>query len=412
MTDRGMVIIGAGEAGARAALELRDLGWNGPVTLVGEEKFPPYERPPLSKQSLTTGVEPEPACVLDQALAAERNIRLVTGARAVGIDRYGHSVTLEDGTKLPYERLLLATGARPRKLALEHSDLSQICYLRTFPDAVALRKRLRPGSHVAVIGGGFIGLEVAASAKELGCAVTLIEAAPRILMRGVPEAIARMVEARHRESGVVMKIGTGLARIRLEDGKSIIQLADGSAVTCDVLVAGIGAMPVTELAAECGLEIENGIKVNERLATSDPDIFGAGDCCSFPHPLYDHRRIRLEAWRNAQDHGMHAAGAMLGSTTAYAAVPWFWSDQYDLTLQVAGLPDLAKITVNRDLGEAGMLYFHLTEEGRLIAASGAGSDAQIAKEIRWAQMLIEHQSYPDLEQLAKPGVKLKSLLPA
>ncbi len=404
-----MVIVGAGESGARAAIELRNKGWSGLITMIGEEKLAPYERPPLSKQLLTVKEEPKPIFI-NQELAQQHNIRLVIGKKAEQIDRNTHTVKLEDGSSVSYERLLLATGARPRKIALNDSDLTKLLYLRTFADALTLRNRLRPDTRVAVIGGGFIGLEVAASAVERGCSVTIVEAAPRILMRGVPEAIARMVETRHLAAGVTMKVGTGIQRIVMEGEQHVILFTDGTKLLCDSIVVGIGAIPETTLASESGLDIENGIKADERLTTSDPDIFAAGDCCSFPHSMYGGRRIRLEAWRNAQEQGMHAAGSMLGGTDLYSVIPWFWSDQYEQTLQVTGLPDAGEVTVSRDLGEAGKLFFHLNQEGRMIAASGFGSSKGIAKEIRVAEMLIERGAAPLLEQLTQPHVKLKTLL--
>lgn len=412
MSEFGMVIVGAGEAGTRAAVELRNQGWSGPITLIGEEKRAPYELPPLSKGILLAETEPSPVFILDIEKLSQHEIRFLSGSTTTQIDRAGHTVKLADGQQVGYERLLLATGARPRKLSLEGSDCSSLLYLRSFSDALSLRGRLCPGKHVAVIGGGFIGLEVAASAIKRGCSVTLIEVGPRILMRGVPKEIADIVEARHREAGVVFKIGVAIERIEGTDQGNTIALADGTRISCDAIVVGIGAVPETSLAAGCGLEIENGVRADERLATSDPDIFTIGDCCSFPHPLYEGRRIRLEAWRNAQDQGMHVVQNMLGAAEAYTALPWFWSDQYEQTLQVTGLTDCGEITVNRDLGDVGKLYFHLSGDGRLLAASGIGPGTSISKDIRLAEMLIQKQVKLDPNALSRPDVKLKSLLNA
>ncbi|WP_220471176.1 NAD(P)/FAD-dependent oxidoreductase [Cohnella cholangitidis] len=309
--------------------------------------------------------------------------------------------------------MLLATGANPRKLSVNGNAAEEMLYLRTFADAIRIRERLQPGKRVAVIGGGFIGLEVAASAVTKGCEVTLVEVAPRILMRGVPEQIAAMVEERHRAAGVQFKIGLMIDSVDKEvGGEYVISLADGTTVRCDVIVTGIGAIPEMTLAVASELEVDNGVKVNELLATGDPDIFAAGDCCSFPHPLYGGKRIRLEAWRNAQDQGTHVAGNMLGASAPYAALPWFWSDQYDQTLQVAGLSESTDTTVVRDLGEAGKLFFHVSAEGILVSVSGMGPTGGIAKEFRLAEMLIEKQARPELEALANPGKKLKELLRA
>jgi 3-phenylpropionate/trans-cinnamate dioxygenase ferredoxin reductase subunit len=410
VSEFGMVIVGAGEAGARAAVELRTQGWSGPITLIGEQKRTPYELPPLSKGLLLTENEPSPIFILDNEKLLQHDIRFLSGCTTTKIDREGHSLVLADGRQIGYERLLLATGARPRKLSLECSDVSNLLYLRTFSDALALRGRLYPGKHIAVIGGGFIGLEVAASAIERGCSVTLIEVGPRILMRGVPKEIADTVEARHRAAGVEFRIGVAIDRIEGSDHGNVIALADGTRINCDAVVVGIGAIPETSLAAECGLEIDNGVRADQMLATSDPDIFAAGDCCSFPHHLYGDKRIRLEAWRNAQDQGTHVVRNMLGAAEPYTAIPWFWSDHYEQTLQVTGLADFGEVTVKRDLGDAGKLYFHLSGDGRLLAASGVGPGTSISKDIRLAEMLIERQVKLDPDALAKPDVKLKALL--
>jgi 3-phenylpropionate/trans-cinnamate dioxygenase ferredoxin reductase subunit len=410
MADLGMVIVGAGEAGARAAVELRTEGWNGPITLIGKEKLAPYERPPLSKSSLIDENEPLPMTILDEAKQSQYNIQLVTDSSVDKIDREKHAIELNNGQNVRYERLLLATGAYPRQLSLEDSDTTDLLYLRTFADSLALRSRFLPGKHIAIIGAGFIGLEVAASAREKGCSVTVIEVAPRILMRGVPEEIANLVEARHRQAGVAFKLGIGLQSIvKTRDGHAIT-LVDGSVIPCDTVVVGIGAVPATSLAALSGLTVENGIWTDETLATSDSDIFAAGDCCSFPHGLYGGKRIRLEAWRNAQDQGTHAAHNMLGASQPFLEIPWFWSDQYDQTLQVTGLPDYGVKTVVRHLSESDKFFFHLTDESQLVAASAVGVNAKIAKDIRLSEMLIQKQAVLDPNDLANPEVKLKGLL--
>jgi 3-phenylpropionate/trans-cinnamate dioxygenase ferredoxin reductase subunit len=412
MRDNGMVIVGAGEAGARAAVELRTQGWKGGITIIGDENRYPYERPPLSKQQLSGEEAPQPVTIVDEARLRELDIQLLAGDKAVRIDREGHAVELASGARVSYAKLLLATGASPRRLAANGDGAQEMLYLRTFADALRLRTHLKPGNRIAVIGGGFIGLEVAASAVALGCEVTLVEIAARILMRGVPAEIASMVEERHRAAGVRFKTGVLIDRVEKEGEELVLKLADGTAIRCDAIVTGIGAIPAATLAEECGLDIENGVKVDAALATSDPDIYAAGDCCSFPHPLYGGRRIRLEAWRNAQDQGTHAAGNMLGAGLPYEALPWFWSDQYDQTLQVAGLSDGADTTVTRDLGEAGKLFFHIAGDGSVAAVSGMGPAGAFAKEFRLAEMLIERRARPEPAALSDPGRKLKELLRA
>jgi len=408
----GMLIIGAGECGARAAVALREGGYDGPVTLVGREPHLPYERPPLSKDAMVSEAEPTPKLVGDRQFFADHRIDCVTGTSAISTDRAARSVMLADGRILSYDKLLLATGAAPRQLPLPGADGSRCAYLRTHDDALRIRGALKPGNHIAILGGGFIGLEIAASARKRGARVTVIEALPRILTRGVTEDIARVIDARHRAEGVVLACGKGVSALRESASGIEIALSDGSSVAVDLLVIGIGAVPVTDLAQKAGLAIENGIAVDEHLRTSDPDIYAAGDCCSFPLPIYGGRRVRLECWRNAQDQGALAARNMLGTGESVSAVPWFWSDQYDLTLQIAGLPDEGKQAVRRDLSESAFILFHLANDGRLVSASGIGPGNIVAKDIRLAEMLIAKRAMPDPAALAQPQVKLKSLLAA
>ena len=252
-------------------------------------------------------------------------------------------------------RGLGASGCRAPNVAL---------MLRTFEDSAALRERFHRGARIAIIGGGFIGLELAASARALGCAVQVVEAAPRVLQRATPPEISTIIAERHQREGVEIFTGVGVAGFAREGASEIVTLADGRRLEADAIVVGVGAAPETSLAAAAGLAIDNGVAVDGRLRASDPDIFAVGDCASFPHPLFGGRRMRLEAWRNAFDQGAFVARALLGADAEYEAVPWFWSDQYDLCLQIAGLPDAGVETVTRDLGGGALLLFHLAADGQ------------------------------------------------
>jgi 3-phenylpropionate/trans-cinnamate dioxygenase ferredoxin reductase component len=403
MTEAGMVIVGGGMAGARAIVGLRANGWEGPITLISEETLLPYDRPPLSKAMLTEEQEPSPSYLLDESMIASLKARFVRGARAVSIDRTAKAVVLDDGRAISYSKLLLATGAKPRRLTIEGGELAYT--LRDFADGDHLRSRLRASASAAIVGGGFIGLEVAASARKLGCSVTLIEAQPRILMRGVPEEIASVVHARHVEAGVTMEVGTALQAIETNG----VLLADGRKVKADIVIAGIGAAPEVALAQGAGLTVENGVTCDETLRTSDHDIYAAGDCCSFPHALFGNKRMRLEAWRNATDQANVATANMLGHSKAYTAVPWFWSDQHDLSLQIAGSPADGVTTVRRQVGE-GFVIFHLDSAGRLVGASGIGPGNSIARDVKLAEMLIAREATPPADALADAAVQLKALL--
>ncbi|WP_438755100.1 NAD(P)/FAD-dependent oxidoreductase [Pararhizobium sp. O133] len=405
-----IVIIGAGECGARAAFALREKGFDGRVTLVGAEEHLPYERPPLSKDSLLHGHAPK--LVSDAAEYAAAGIEVMTGSSADSIDPTGKTVKLSSGESLAYDQLLLTTGARPRPFPGLSGNNHRIRTLRTHGDAVEIRNALQPGKHLAVIGGGFIGLELAATARKLGVEVTVVESLPRILTRGVPEAVAEIVADRHRAEGVELLCGVKIEDLSEDSDAARIQLADGRTMAADMIVVGIGAVPNVELARDAGLAIDNGIAVDEHLRTSAPDIFAAGDCCSFPLSHYGGRRMRLEAWRNAHDQGNLAAANLMGEQATVSAVPWFWSDQYDLTLQVAGMADGSTVTVRRDIADGAFILFHLDETGRLIAASGIGTGNAVARDIRLAEMMIAAGARPDPDALAAPGTKLKSLLAA
>jgi len=407
---RGMLIIGAGECGGRAAFALREFGYDGPVMLVGGEPHLPYERPPLSKDALLSEAVPDPKWIGARQNYEIAGIRCLMARTATSIDRAAKTVALSDGVSLPYDRLLLATGAEPRRLAAADAAGARVAYLRTHADALAVRGHLTVGSHIAIVGAGFIGLELAASARRRGAKVTILEAQPRILMRGVPGEIASVVADRHLREGVDLRCGSRITSFTGRPDGVTIELEGSDKIDADLVVVGIGAAPIVGLAERAGLAIDNGIAVDAFLATSDPDIFAAGDCCSFPLSLYAGRRVRLESWRSAQEQGSLAARNMLGAAEAVSSVPWFWSDQFDLTLQMAGLADDAERTVRRDFGEKTFILFHLDSDGRLIAASGIGPGNAIARDIRLAEMLIAKAARPVTTDLASPDVKLKSLL--
>lgn len=409
--SRGVAIVGAGECGARAALSLREKGYDGPIELIGVERHLPYERPPLSKAVLAEDNAPARFVTSEAALAAA-GISHRAGIDVLAIDRDLKRVALGDGTSLVYDKLLLATGARPRKLERDGIEIPGIVYLRTLDDCVALRDRLCPGSRLLVLGGGFLGLEIAATATARGVHVTVIETQRRIMMRGVPEPIAAVVAARHAEAGVEIHCDMQVARIDTGPTGAAVTLADGRTFIGDLLVASVGAVPNTGLATASGLAVTGGILVDAQLTTSDPDVFAAGDCCAFPLASHDGRIVRLESWRSATNQAEVAAANIMGERRSYVAVPWFWSDQYELTLQVAGLADPDLATVHRDLGDGAFILFHLDNTGRLLAASGIGPGGAVARDIRLAEMLIARRAQPDPALLASADAKLKAMLAA
>ena len=396
-----VVVIGAGEAGVRVCVALREQGFDGELALIGEERRLPYERPPLSKGALLAGDAP---VIADARRFAELRVDFLGGVAATAIDRATHQVALSDGSSRAYDKLVLATGARPRRLDLPGAD--HCLTLRTQEDILALRERLREGARAVIVGAGFIGLELAATMRAQGCAVTVVEAAGRVLQRATPPDISALVEARHRAEGVEILLRAGVAGFE----SACVHLTDGGRLRADFILLGVGAVPEVTLAREAGLALDNGIAVDSRLITSDPDILAVGDCASFPHPLFGGRRLRLEAWRNAFDQGVFAARSLMGGQDLYQAIPWFWSDQYDRCLQIAGVPDAGERTIVRELGEGARLLFHLAKDGRLVAVGGWGALGQIAKEVRIGEMLIARGATPDPEALASPSAKLKGML--
>ena len=390
----GMVIIGAGECGTRAAFALREAGWAGPVTLIGAEPGLPYERPPLSKPG-EAGVRRKPIC--DAAALAGAGIDYRPGAVVQGIDPAARRVMLAGGS-LGYDRLLLATGARPRRLSCPGADLARD--FRSHADAEAVFAAAR--GPVAIIGAGLIGMELAAVLRGMGLPVTVIEAGPAPLSRAVPPRFAAALYQRHLAEGVMFRLGETVAGIDAEG----VALASGRRVPAGLVVSAIGVSPDIALARDAGLATGDGILTDGRLVTSDPHILAAGDCAAVALPGGGH--LRQESWRSARAQAEAAAQTMLGRGEDFAALPWFWSDQYDLGLQVAGLPRPDHATILRRQGDAEIAFS--LDGGRLVAAAGLGPGASVARDIKLAEMLIAAGLSPAPEALADPGVELKTLL--
>lgn len=392
----GMVIIGAGECGVRAAFALREQGYEGAITLLGAEKSLPYERPPLSK-----GGAGDAKPIREASAYEEARIDLRRDVSVLQLRLDEKQVHLSDEGLLSYDKLLIATGARARMF----SALAGCKTLRTDEDARKIHSYLKPGARIGIIGGGFIGLELAAVARERQCEVTVIEAAPRLLGRAVPAEIAQTIQDRHEAAGVRLVFGQG---VRQASMKTIV-LGNGEALEFDLVVAGVGAVPNTELAESAGLNVENGIVVDNGFRTSDPHVFAAGDCCNFE---WRGARVRLESWKAAQDQGAHVAAAMLGAQEVYGKVPYFWSDQYDLTLQAAGIFDLTRPVQSRPAGQGTCIVFQCDVEGRLEAAAGIGVGKSAAKDLRILEKLIERGAQVDAAALADPDQNLKRFLKA
>jgi 3-phenylpropionate/trans-cinnamate dioxygenase ferredoxin reductase subunit len=331
-----IVIIGAGQAAAKAVETLRGAGHDRPIVLVGEESHPPYQRPPLSKKYLAGEADAEALRLKAEDFYAGSGVDLKLATRVDALDPAAHRVLLAGGATVPYSQLLIATGARPRRLPLTGASLAGVVTLRSIADVDAIRAQLAQAERIVVIGGGYIGLEVAAVACTRGHRVTVLEGQDRVLARVVAEPMSRHFEDLHRGRGVDLRNGVRIAELTGSERVSGVLLADGTLIPADLVLVAIGAEPNDELARVAGLAVDDGIVVDTSTRTSAPEIFAAGDCTRFPSRRYG-RAIRLESVQNAIDQAKAAALAMLGEAQNYDPVPWFWSDQYDVKLQIAGL---------------------------------------------------------------------------
>jgi 3-phenylpropionate/trans-cinnamate dioxygenase ferredoxin reductase subunit len=332
----GVIIAGGGQGGYQAAASLRTEGYEGPITIVSEDPHIPYQRPPLSKAFVLGKQDGDRLLLRPEAFYAERNIELLLGERVHSIDRSSLSVRLRSGTSRTYDWLVLATGASNRKLPVKGAELDGVCYVRTLDEATDLKARLEAARNVVVIGGGFIGLEIAATSRILGKQVTVLEVLPRLMARAVAPVLSDYFLQSHREKGVDVRLASGCTEI-LGSGKATgVVLIDGSVLPADLVVVGIGVAPNVELAREAGLAISNGIAADEFLKTSDEKIFAIGDCVEYPNPFAG-GRVRLESVQNAVDNAVAVARTITGKPAPYNAVPWFWSDQFEIRLQMAGL---------------------------------------------------------------------------
>jgi 3-phenylpropionate/trans-cinnamate dioxygenase ferredoxin reductase subunit len=400
------IIVGAGQAGGWAAIAMRQAGFAGRIVLIGEEASRPYERPPLSKAVLTEAQEPPVAYFHTLERYAEQGIELLLGREVVEVDGAAHCVRLRDGAVLPYDRLLLTVGGRARHLPAPGGE--KALYLRTIEDARLIRARLGDARRVVCIGAGVIGLEIASSARARGAEVTVLEALPRAMGRSVSPEGAAFVETLHREAGVALHFGVIVDAIEdAPSGGYSVACRDGEAFGCDAVIAGVGMQRNLSLAERAGLAMEGGIVVDALGRTSDPDIYAAGDVTAFHHPVFD-RRLRLESWRHAQNHGIAVGKAMCGDTAPYDDIPWFWTDQHGVNLQVAGLPaDAVQTIVRAHAPPSVFTAVHLAGDGSVVGVTAANNP----REIRAGQSLIRSRRPIDPVALADPAVPLQRLIP-
>jgi 3-phenylpropionate/trans-cinnamate dioxygenase ferredoxin reductase subunit len=370
-----VVIVGGGQAGFQVASALRGKKFAGPITILAEEPVLPYQRPPLSKEYLKGEVAEHQVLLRPHEFYATRNIEIRLGTRVVAIDRGKERVALANGETLAYDSLVLATGARVRPLPVPGTELAGVVYLRTLADSTALKPLLAAARNVVVIGGGFIGLECASVSATLGRNTTVLEAADRLMGRVVSPVLSAYYHDLHHSRGVDVRLGAAVTELHGIDGHvAKVRSADGSDLPADLVIIGIGIVPNDDLAAAAGLPCDRGIVVDATLRTADPSIYAIGDCAAFPHPMA-RVLVRLESVQNAVDQGKTVADAILGEAKPYTAVPWFWSDQYDAHLQIAGLCQNYDETVTLGevaAGQFSVLYFR---DGALIAIDSVNKAA-------------------------------------
>ena len=398
----GIVIIGAGHAAGQAAASLRQAKFAGPITIIGDEAHVPYQRPPLSKQYLAGTQLADKVYLRAEKFYADKDIQLMLDTRATQIDPSTKTINLDNGETIAYEKLLISTGSRPRKLSIEGSDLSGIHYLRTMDDVDGIRADVKPGANLVIVGGGYIGLEVAAVGIELGMNVHVLEMEERILQRVTTPEMSAYYHKLHTDRGVHIHTQTGVTGFSGNGSVEKVLCGDES-FDADIVIVGIGIIPNTEIAEEAGIHCENGIVVDDHCRTSDRDIYAAGDCTNHPNPLMN-KRLRLESVPNAMDQARVSTANMLGDDKVYAAIPWFWSDQYDLKLQMVGFSADGDSQVLRgDMDTHQFAIFYL-KDGKVVAADAVNSP----KEFMLCKQLVGKPA--DAAKLADPETDLKSLL--
>jgi 3-phenylpropionate/trans-cinnamate dioxygenase ferredoxin reductase subunit len=407
----GTLIVGAGYAAGELAIKLRQGGYEAPITMAGAEAHLPYHRPPLSKSFLSGETAHDELLLRPEAIYTKSNIAFLPNTRVTAIDRAAHTATLHNGRALHYDKLVLATGGQARVLPCPGADLAGVHTLRTLDDVTAIRAYLTPGARLVIIGGGYIGLEVAAVAVKLGVEVTVIEAAPRVLARVAGMEISAFYEKAHRDAGVTVLTGQSVTALTAlpENPAHVgaVLLADGRTLPADFVIAGVGLVANTQLAEAAGLKVDNGIWVDEYCRTDDPDVLAIGDCANHPSAFLG-RRVRLESVPNALEQARVAADTICGKLVPYGAIPWFWSDQYDLKLQAAGLADGHDQVVLRGSMEARSFLIFYLRQGKIIAADAVNKPG----EFMLARRLVGAAVTAEISQLADTNVNLRGLLAA
>lgn len=405
--DGTFVIVGAGQAASQAVDSLRREGFTGRMLLVGDEPELPYQRPPLSKKFLAGELDRERVYVRPRSFYEQNHCELLLGRRATGLDRVGHTLTLDDGTHLHYDKLLLATGSRPRLLRIPGAELGGVHYLRSLADVDAIRAEATAGKRAVIVGAGYVGLECAATCVKLGLEVTVLEMEDRVMSRVVAPEMSVFYTAEHVAHGVRILCNTLVSAFEGTGRVGAVVCRDGSRHPADLVIVGIGIVPNQELAQQAGIACDNGIAVDDRCRTSDPCVFAIGDCCSHPSHRYG-RRIRLESVDNAFEQAKTAAANLCGKDVVHDKVPWFWSDQFDLKLQIVGLSqDYDQVVLRGDPAAKAFSCCYL-RAGELVAVDAVND----ARSFMGAKKLIAERAHPDPARLADLTVPIKESVAA
>lgn len=394
-----IVIVGSGHAGGRVAQILAASDHDLDITLIGRESVPPYNRPPLSKGILLGKSRFEDCLIWRPGDRAWDKVKFLSGTAAKSIQTESRTLLLDDATKISYDSLVLATGSRVRHLTVPGSKAEGVHVLRTIEDAVKISGYFKTIKRLVVVGGGFIGLEIAAAASSIGLKTVVVEATERLLSRIAPRKIGDALLSRHQRQGVEFRFSSMVEQFLLSSSGKLkgVRLSSGEYIRTNLTVMGVGVSAEGMLARSAGLEVDVGIRTGQSLETAVKGIFACGDCASFWHPLFE-RHIRVEAWQNAEDHARVVASNILGEEASCSAVPFFWSDQYELSMQIVGLPHLASSAVAKHLGSSTLLY-HLNALGRLVGATGLGDPNHIGKHIRAARYAIAARAHPTFSAL-------------
>jgi len=409
LQNPNLVIVGGGQAAAFAIKAIRTADEGCPVTLISDENILPYDRPPLSKKCITGEKSFDSCLFFEKQFYQENQIELILEDRVDAIDFQNRLITLNSRSSINYDKLLIATGSKNRPVSIEGLDSEDLFQLRTIADSRAILEKAQTSSKALIIGGGFIGLELAASLSLLGKSVTLVEVNSQLMGRSIPLEVASIIQDRHEAAGVDVLLNSTVVNVQNKQDSYTADLEDGRSIACDLIIAGIGVEPNIDIFEKSQITLDNGIVVDECGRTSIDDVYAAGDVTNFYHPIYQ-KYMRLESWKHAQSHGSNVGKNLAGNQAEYSDIPWMWSDQYEYSLQLSGITAGHTDRVQRgDSVSDGIIYFYIRQD-QIIGACGVSEGPKIGRDIRVAGQLAKNQQKVDIGLLADPNQKLQSLL--